>query len=148
MVEASLVNTVQTVGILVGIAIALWQLRDIKQTRETELETRQAQLFMQIFGRHFERETRENMQFVNGIQYEDYDDFREKYGPEINPDYLKISSLATYYEGIGVFVKRNIKEIRFIYLMALIFLKIYWFLISSNKNIILSLKNIFFIWVD
>jgi hypothetical protein len=108
MIEASLVNFAELVVLTVGVVIALQQLRDIKNTREIELETRQAQLFMQIFGRHFERETRENMTFVDRLQYENYDDFTEKYGLENNPDYLKLSSLATYYEGIGVFVKRNL----------------------------------------
>lgn len=107
--------TLQTIGILltavtVSIAAVYYTmtLRYTRRNQEMQLETRQAQLFMQIFGRHFERETRENINFVRNIQYENYDDFMDKYGLENNPDYIRISSLAAYFEGIGVLVKRNL----------------------------------------
>jgi len=109
MVELStLFGLIQTLAIIVGVIIALMELRHMRQTRETELETRQAQLFMQIFNRHFERESRENISFVNNIEYENYDDFTEKYGRENSPDYEKFSSLGSYFEGIGVLVKRKL----------------------------------------
>ncbi len=46
MVEASLLNYAELGVLVVGIVIALQQFRDIKETRETELETRQAQLIL------------------------------------------------------------------------------------------------------
>jgi len=51
MVEASLVIYAEIGVLVIGVIIALQQLRDIKQTRKTELETRQAQLFMQKYNR-------------------------------------------------------------------------------------------------
>jgi hypothetical protein len=52
MVDASLVVNLAELGVLVvGVVVALQQLNDIKKTRETELETRQAQLFSVLMER-------------------------------------------------------------------------------------------------
>ena len=58
MVEASLVNTVEAIGILIGVTIAIKELRDIDKTQLVELETRQLQLQMNIL-----RQTR-TMEFL------------------------------------------------------------------------------------
>jgi hypothetical protein len=111
MVDVSyqmVLSTLQTVGILVGIIYYIFNMRNSQKNQQMQLETRQAQLFMQIYSRQYDRETRENIHFVDKIEYENYEDFIEKYGIENNPDYLKISSLVTYYEGIGVLVKRKL----------------------------------------
>jgi len=95
MVEASLVNIVELGVLVVGVVIALQQLRDIKQTRETELETRQAQLFMELYNRYSTKEFRQQALTVRNIySWTDYEDFMSKYGLENNPDaYSNISSL-------------------------------------------------------
>ena len=48
MVEASLVSYAELGVLAIGVIIALQQLRDIKQSRDTELETRQAHLRARI----------------------------------------------------------------------------------------------------
>jgi len=112
MVELTTIfGLTQTLAIIVGVIVALMELRHMRQTRDTELETRQAQLFMQIFTRHFEIDTRKSISLVKKIEYEDYDDYVEKYGEENDPEvYHRINSLGTYYEGIGVLVKRNLVD--------------------------------------
>jgi len=66
---------------------------------------------MQIFNRQYDIEQRESLHFVEKLEYKDYDDFIEKFGPETNPDaYFRLSSIGTYYEGIGVLVKRNLVD--------------------------------------
>jgi len=81
------------------------------KAQQLQLETRQAQLFMQIFSRQYEVEQRRNIHLLNNLEYKDLDDFLEKYGPETNPDtYFRITSLATYFEGVGVLVKRNLVD--------------------------------------
>jgi hypothetical protein len=46
MVEASIVNLAELGVLVVGVVIALQQLNDIKRTRETETETRQADFLL------------------------------------------------------------------------------------------------------
>jgi len=86
MVEASLVNLAELGVLVVGVVIALFQLRDIKQTRETELETRQAQLYMSLLDRWNTKEFSEQRYEVYRMEWTDLDDFREKYNARSNPD--------------------------------------------------------------
>ena len=80
MVDTSIVNLAELGVLVVGVIIALRQLNDIKETRETELETRQAQLFMQIYNRFSEVEFRENFNEVLTREWRDYEDYVKKYG--------------------------------------------------------------------
>jgi len=104
-------STLQTVGLLVGIAYYLIIMRNSQRNQQIQIETRQAQLFMQIFTRQYDIDQRRSLHLLNTLEYEDYDDFIEKYGPENNPDvYFRLSSLGTYFEGVGVLVKRNLVD--------------------------------------
>jgi len=88
----------------------LQQLRDIKQTRKTELETRQAQLFMQIYDRFQSSEFQRNDYLFTRWEWEDFEDFSIKHG---NADSYSIhSSIGSYYEGIGLLVKRGLIDDR------------------------------------
>lgn len=78
-------------------------------TVRNQNRARQAQLFMQIFSRQYDVEQRRSLYIIENIEYENLDDFLEKYGPETNPDvYFRGSSLGTYFEGVGVLVKRKL----------------------------------------
>ena len=111
MVDATFVlNLVETVGILVGVTIAIIQLRDIDQTNERDLETRQTQLQLNILA-----QTRtmnflmRYMQIVYGQEYNTYEEWIEKYGPRINPEaYTTYVYVTGMYQNLGVLLKRNI----------------------------------------
>ena len=121
-------STLQTLALIVGIAYYLFIMRNSQRTRELALkaqeltlkaqeqalETRQAQLFMNIytqvydleFWNHF-REVREQW------EWEDYDDYYEKY--RLVPEKSNIfSAVGSYFEGIGVLVKRNLIDVTFV----------------------------------
>ena len=110
MIEASLVNVVEALGILIGVAIALKQLRDIDQTNDQELETRQTQLQLNILAQtrtmdfliHY-------MDFVYGQEFSSYEEWIEKYGPRINPEaYTTYVYVTGMYQNLGFLLKRNI----------------------------------------
>ena len=110
MVEASLVNTVEAIGILIGVTIAIKELRDIDKTQLVELETRQLQLQMNIL-----RQTRtmeflgRYMQIVYGQEFSTYAEWLEKYGPRTNPEaYTTYVYVTGMYENLGILLKRNV----------------------------------------
>jgi hypothetical protein len=104
-----LLNIAETVGILVGILIALFQLRRIQATGETELETRQASLFMQIYDHFYDLDFVKRQLEIWKWNWSDYDDFVKKYEFDTNPESGSLLfSVGTYFEGIGVLVKRNL----------------------------------------
>ena len=127
MVEASLVNYAELAILAVGVVIALIQLNNISRTRKTELETRQAQLLMQIYDRWNEKDWWYNVSLVFRQEWKNYDDFIKKYGPETNLDnYSSMLSVNAFFEGIGVLVKEKLIDIRLVdNLMAATILR-YW----------------------
>ena len=105
MIELSVIRDLVAIfGVIAGFSYYVL-------TVHNQNRTRQAQLFMQIFSRQYEIEQRRSLHLIQNIEYEDYDDFMEKYGMENNPDiWLRMSSVGTYFEGIGVLVKRKLVD--------------------------------------
>ncbi len=92
-------------GISIGVA-AIYYALNIRHQKET----RQTQLFMQIFDRLNQKESRKQIgEFIYVWEWKDFDDFWDKYGPEANiDDWASLNSLNAYYEGIGVMIKRGL----------------------------------------
>jgi hypothetical protein len=110
-------STLQTAGILVGIAYYLVIMRNSQKTRalalnaqEQALETRQAQLFNSIIQALNEKEIMAiPWELEIDWQYKDYEDFMQKYGPDTNREaYMRFHRLLTYYEGIGIYIKHGL----------------------------------------
>ena len=129
MVEASLVNFAELVVLTVGVVIALQQLRDIKQTRETELETRQAQLFMQVWQQYNSVEYAMQRYEVYDMQWEDYDDFQRKYldvpAKEMRP-YASYVSIARLFEGLWLLIQEKLIDEKLVYQMFMGDIVRYW----------------------
>jgi hypothetical protein len=98
-------------GISIGVA-ALYYALNIRHQRET----RQTQLFMQIFDRLNDKESRKQFgEFIYVWEWKDFDDFWDKYGPERNiDDWASFNSFNAYYEGIGVMIKRGLIDPMFV----------------------------------
>lgn len=110
-------STLQTAGILVGIVYYITIMRNQQKTRELTLkaqeltlETRQAQLFMQIYGQwntmEFGRQYEKSMR----MEWTDFDDFNEKYLGDIET-YTAWRMMARFFEGIGVLVQRGLIDV-------------------------------------
>jgi len=115
-------STLQTVGLLVGIFYYILTLRNAQKTRELSLkaqehagETRQAQLFMEIYRTWSSSEILKARRELETWAWTDYDDFIQKYGVTNNPDvYTSFQKLGAWYEGIGVLVKRKFIDPTFV----------------------------------
>jgi hypothetical protein len=105
MVDIQIISSVlASFSVIFGVIAWLYQMRENRKIN-------QASLFMQIFDRQFSKENRENLYYIDSMEYRDFDDAVDKYGIENNPDgYFRFSSMMTYYEGIGVLVKRNLVD--------------------------------------
>ncbi len=123
-------STLQTAGLLVGIFYYVTTLRNAQKTRkltlesqeltrkaqEQALETRQAQLFMQIYQEmsspeHYIRDTE-----LLTMQWEDWDDFLRKYGAENNPEaYALRNSMHYRLNGVGLLVKADLIDVDRVY---------------------------------
>jgi len=124
MVEITLpiiLQILQTAGILVGIVYYITIMRNSQRNQELTLkaqeqaiETREAQLMMQLWNSY--TEYREEAWFWRNIEYEDFDDFWERYGSDMS-FWTKYGTILGWYENVGVLVKEGLLNMRLIALM-------------------------------
>jgi hypothetical protein len=85
--------------------------RKEQETRDRELETRQAQLFMDIYKIHESPEFQTIWwEIIGNWEWTDLDDFLKKYGPYSGNSvpYGKLMSLFSHYEGMSVMMRRGL----------------------------------------
>ncbi len=113
-------DVVAIFGVIAGFSYYVLTVRNAQRTRELSLkaqeqalETRQAQLFMNLYETWSSPEFRKRSNWINRvIEYEDSEDFHRKYGVVVDPDaFASWASVAAYYEGIGVLVRRCLIDI-------------------------------------
>ena len=80
-------------------------------TLRNQSRTRQAQLFMQVYSQYTGGKY-EQWNEISKWEWEDYDDFMEKYGDLESRN--KWSSIGGYLEGLGVFVREGLVPIRLV----------------------------------
>jgi hypothetical protein len=104
-----------------------------QETLERELETRQAQLFMQVYNRFSEKDFVEAFNHIiyeNPPVFKDVEEYDEKYVKN-NPDYdRKVSQVAAYLEGIGVLVQRGLLDITLVDDLISSIVIMYWELLE------------------
>jgi hypothetical protein len=128
-------STLQTIALIVGIAYYIIIMRNSQRTRELTLqsqeltrkaqeqaiETRQTQLFMNIYNQGFtNRQFVEDMKTVSRLQWEDYDEYRaifDSTNPETRNNDLARTMIIAFYEGVGVLVRENLLDIRMVALL-------------------------------
>ena len=125
-------STLQTAGILVGIFYYVMTLRNQRKTQEISLrnqeltlkaqeqalETRQAQLFMNIYDRRLNNPAFDDIiHRIEGLRWKDWDEYQALFdytNPETRDNHLAMSTIMTFYEGVGVLVRTNLVDIRLI----------------------------------
>ena len=84
------------------------QLENMKAT----LDTRQAELFIGLYQRYTDIEFWRSWNEIGTWEFKDFDDYQAKYGAETNPEgNLKANVVASYFESIGVLVKRGFIDV-------------------------------------
>ena len=110
MVDYQTLSIVLTgLGIMGAIIYYTLTLRNTNKTRKT-------QLFMEVYNKFNDtvEHTQENLAF-NRLEFDGFDDFMEKYGPDANPRvFAKLYHSMMFYEGIGLLVKRGLIDIEMV----------------------------------
>jgi len=114
-------STIQTIGILVGIIYYIFNMRNSQRNQQMQLETRQAQLFMNIYNQSYN-----NPQFLDAmnkfrfIQWNTFDEYLalfDRANPENRENLLALQITIGFFEGVGVLVKENLLDIRLVVLL-------------------------------
>jgi hypothetical protein len=108
---------VAATGVLVAAIYYVYNMRisqrnqalSLKSQQQT-LETRQAQLFMQLYSQYYDKDWLEALRKTTfDIKFQGFDEWSEKYGAHANPEaYKSMDLLSHYFEGAGVLVRRGL----------------------------------------
>jgi hypothetical protein len=107
MVDLTSISAIlAAVGVFVGVVFAVLQLRDLVKTRQTDL-------IMRLYSDFGSDELQRAGLTAVHIEYEDYKDFVEKYGPpnSDNPVPLAIIKSALFFERVGILLHRKLIEV-------------------------------------
>ena len=101
---------VAATGVLVAAAYYVLNIRTTQRNMKANLDTRQAQLFMQLYSQYYNKDWLEALRKTSfDIEYKGFDEWSEKYGAHTNPEaYKAMDMLSHYFEGAGVLVKRGL----------------------------------------
>ena len=109
MVDASTVSIViASAGVLAGVIYYILEIRHQSRLRQTESVIRLSPFFNMNA-----RQMQKAITQVFSIEYENYDDYLERYSGKPENTMLKI--LGNYFEGIGILVSKNLVEADIVY---------------------------------
>jgi hypothetical protein len=107
----------QTISITIGVIYHIMTLRNTKKNQELTLETRQAQMFMQMQNRF--TDSMRDIQALDVIQNAKFDTFDE-FLELISTDEIftkVIRGYGSFFESLGVLVKEGLIDVRLVALM-------------------------------
>jgi hypothetical protein len=107
MVDATFVlNLVETVGILVGITIAIMEIRKSREARRFETAD-------QLLQYAASKESVEAwISFLNNRDFSNYEEWSEKYGPRVNPEVAKyLYSQWFFFNALGKHLQNGYIEL-------------------------------------
>ena len=118
-------STLQTAGLLVGIFYYIMVLRNQQKSQKHAEDTRQAQLFMDIYKELLTGS--EVMYLILDMEYDDFEDFERKYGRDNNPEANDmITKHMLLVEGVGVLVREGYVSVRLVALLTSGLVRIGW----------------------
>jgi hypothetical protein len=109
------------IGIIASILYYASVLRNANKTQQMQLETRQAQLFMNIYNQSYtDPQFQQSRAVLMTKKWDTFEDFRKIYhlGENADPEFIAAYDyLGSFYEGVGVFVREGFLDIRFVALL-------------------------------
>jgi hypothetical protein len=113
MIELSVIRDLVAIfGVIAGFTYYVMTVRNSQRMQQMTLETRQAQLFMQVYDRWASRDMTKMEYEFQQWEWDDYDDYVSKYHDLENRSLR--TTICKYYEGIGVLVKRGLIDPTFV----------------------------------
>ncbi len=104
---------VAATGVLVAAIYYVMNIRTTQRNMKTNLETRQAQLFMEIYRSSYSTEMMNNATNFWTEGWSSFEDWKEKVWLN-NAKRASWGAWTNYYEGIGVLVKEDLVDIRLV----------------------------------
>ena len=149
MIDLQTILTYLTlISVPIGVFYHIMTLRNTRKNQQLQLETRQTQLFMNLY------ETWRNVQYrkqwleLMHLKWTDWEDFRGKYGlysGEAHPELLTFQSQMSFFDGIGVLVKKGLIDIGYVH--ELLYTTIMWTW-EKNQPLVEGFRRVVTPWED
>ena len=122
MIELSVIRDLVAIfGVIAGFSYYVLTVRNAQRTRELTLraqeqalDTRQAQLLMNLVNTVRSTDFRRHWHKLFRLEWNDYQDFQEQYEDDIET-ITAWTSVMRFYECVGVMVKNNLIDMSLIY---------------------------------
>ena len=102
-------------------------LSNANKTQKQQLETRQAQLFMDMYKEFVSESESGTVYLLMDMEYDDYEDFERKFGHDNNPEANNmITRHMMLMEGFGVLVREEYVSVRLVALLTSGTIKLGW----------------------
>jgi hypothetical protein len=113
-------STIQTVSLIIGVVYYIFIMRNSQKNQQMQLETRQSQLFMQLFQHHIDKERWKDAWTLTEMEWDDFDDFARKYDSSVNIENFALRYSHWYFwDGMGLLLKKGLVDREMIfYLMG------------------------------
>ena len=113
MIDIQTILTYLTlISVPVGVFYHIMTLNNTRKNKQLQLETRQAQLFFNLYMEDISERSSHAHDVMFGLEFDDLEDFENKYGKENNPEaHHLINFFLNYYEGVGVLVRHGYVDI-------------------------------------
>jgi hypothetical protein len=110
LVDFSIVSA--AIGVIAGVVNSILASRRAERQRQTEIETRQVQFCWQALERVHNKEfMRRVIEIMYHMDFKDYEEWLEKYGPITNPDaYVDYYQVTSTNQGLGYLVQNGVIE--------------------------------------
>ena len=109
MVDIAAVSiAIASAGVLAGVIYYVLEIRHQSRLRQTESVIKLSPWFNMNA-----REVQEAITQVCSIEYENYDDYLERYSGK--PEHMTLKILGNYFEGMGILVYRKLVETDIVY---------------------------------
>ncbi len=107
MIELSVIRDLVAIfGVIAGFSYYVLTVRNSQRTQRQQLETRQTQLFMQLYQDLLSENNMRSLLDLLNMEWEDYDDFERKLGSDNNTDsFVKRTSIWFRMNGIGLLLR-------------------------------------------
>jgi hypothetical protein len=103
-------------SVVIGVINSILSSRREERRSKTTLDTRQAQLFMQIYNHFSNPEFQKQIHYLHRhVHYENYEDFNEKLELEEQIDEVgMVASAFAFFEGVGVLVEDGLIDVKIV----------------------------------
>ena len=107
---------IAAISLVIGVIYHINNLNNTRKNQQLQLETRQAQLFMQMYQDMNSPEHYLRLNELLHMKWEDFDDYYRKYGSENNPEaYALRASMWYRLNGVGLLVKAGLIDVDRVY---------------------------------